>query len=1087
MTTDLTRLKKVKQAILLAEIGALLHDLGKLSKEFALSKGEGKDEEEALTEEGSSHFQHWNALRLHSLEKAPSFVKEFKESPLSSYDFVLHRFRSRNADWADQLSMQRQGLVDKICQRIEIRLKDARRRAVREATKRGSDREEIKQLIGEYQGVVLQKVERCIKEVKAGLAELITLDRRLEELKVIREVLLTGPDWKEAKAQCVHPLLGHYKRLRAEKAVPKDFIPSSLPTLLHDEMQVLLKGESIALSDYIELHHTRNWYVPYAVRLLRAHGGGTDGFDSWIDKSDADAQQDQERTLIATAFGHEVWRLPIGPDDEDGLKAARYEFARVLAEELCKVRDGQATPAQVRPHILKAAETAFRQALGETRRAANDVTLWDHSYSVASLYKAALAKVLLEGKWTEPKGIHWRLLRVGVDGLRFFAQAHHVTDILGRRRVLMDALDKVREVLEVSYPLGNEVYRDENGSVFVMPGLNDERHKPLAHEVEDLVREIFRQTGPGEELVPTVTWNKKPVRKEMITAFGHLITRELPPTTPDPQVMRNWWEEPQAKGQEICTVCGQRPVGYIEPGLEEWVTPQKAKDRNVCGVCLHRRGRRAYDWARNVQVDEEKLGPFERTIWTDEVADDNGRFALVVGRFVLDNWLDGRLVKTMLVAPGVPKNPSPARIRRCWETTRQFWREVQNDLIPEQVGERLRLGIRPANAETLRGVLGRWHTYEADVGGRRMGLCWDPDRDLFWTTDNLCYQGKQLGFKKKVLEDDDALKAAWVSQFNGYPLTLYEPGGYLGQDRQVNADTGVCMVDKSKHFRSFVPLLAEPSTFMALVPADKSLAVVQAVKAKYDTEMARVRDRLPLHLGLVFAPRRTPLAAVLEASRAMLKMPDGWQEWQIEALGRRASFSRDGQTFNWEYPAKMGDDKTDDVWYPHLLVRDPSDEQVEELDTDDFCRVDDPNLTGTVFIRPSRFDFEFLDTTARRFEIAYDEQGRRRGCPSRPYLLDELGDLRKLWDLINQRLTTSQWMALDGLIEQKRRAWDEPRGISGKYSNVFEQFVDDALGNAEWKQRPDEQEQTLLKRAALHGVLNDVINLYHEAMKKKED
>ena len=84
MTTDLTRLKKVKQAILLAEIGALLHDLGKLSKEFALSKGEGKDEEEALTEEGSSHFQHWNALRLHSLEKAPSFVKEFKESPLSS-------------------------------------------------------------------------------------------------------------------------------------------------------------------------------------------------------------------------------------------------------------------------------------------------------------------------------------------------------------------------------------------------------------------------------------------------------------------------------------------------------------------------------------------------------------------------------------------------------------------------------------------------------------------------------------------------------------------------------------------------------------------------------------------------------------------------------------------------------------------------------------------------------------------------------------------------------------------------------------------------------------------------------------------
>ncbi|KUK41241.1 MAG: CRISPR-associated protein, Csx11 family [Clostridia bacterium 62_21] len=72
----------------------------------------------------------------------------------------------------------------------------------------------------------------------------------------------------------------------------------------------------------------------------------------------------------------------------------------------------------------------------------------------------------------------------------------------------------------------------------------------------------------------------------------------------------------------------------------------------------------------------------------DELADRNDRVALIVGTFGLEDWLSGDLVQTVLVKaaeaePGkcVPKNPSPARLRRVWETTRRFWTETVEHLL----------------------------------------------------------------------------------------------------------------------------------------------------------------------------------------------------------------------------------------------------------------------------------------------------------------------------------------------------------------------------------------------------------------------
>jgi hypothetical protein len=276
---------------------------------------------------------------------------------------------------------------------------------------------------------------------------------------------------------------------------------------------------------------------------------------------------------------------------------------------------------------------------------------------------------------------------------------------------------------------------------------------------------------------------------------------------------------------------------------------------------------------------------------------------------------------------------------------------------------------------------------------------------------------------------------------------------------------------------------------MALVPADSALEVTKAIKNKYSTEMGRVHDRLPLHLGLVFAPRHTPLSAVLEAGRAMLNMPTTWEEWQIATIGHKATFSRNGRTFEWEYPAQMGDEQTQDIWYPHLLVVDPTVKPDLSLKAGSFRPVD--NLTDTVYIRPSRFDFVFLDTTARCFEIAYQtSEIFRASHHPRPFLLNDLDRLEKLWEELCQ-LEKSQRHQVIASIEATRESWfgDDGQGES-LTDGVFRQFVRDTLAGAAWPNErtwqaicKDKKDKDL-ENAGVTGELADLAELHTQILKE---
>ena len=257
-------------------------------------------------------------------------------------------------------------------------------------------------------------------------------------------------------------------------------------------------------------------------------------------------------------------------------------------------------------------------------------------------------------------------------------------------------------------------------------------------------------------------------------------------------------------------------------------------------------------------------------------------------------------------------------------------------------------------------------------------------------------------------------------------------------------------------------------------------------------------------VGAVFFGRRTPLAAALEAGRRMLERPTRDQVWKVSKVDPptspswpqsvRVTLERADQTITVKVPTVMGDGQTQDVWYPYWRVEGkPTDRSrwFTGPDGEHWVHVANLQPGDCVCFTPSTFDFEYLDTTARRFEVFYDQHGRRPARPSRPYLLEDLDRLDQIWQTFS-RLSLTQRRQVLQTIEAARERWfgrdTERQALTDP---TFRQLIADTLADAEWpeghawKDIPAEQQSQLIT-AALRGELTDLAELHLEIRKEKE-
>lgn len=794
------------------------------------------------------------------------------------------------------------------------------------------------------------------------------------------------------------------------------------------------------------------------------------------EKFDELGQQTVEDTRLSSPFGFEGGPLR---DLTVRLKGLPFDYLDKVVKN-CGVPGNLNKIVSIRESFRSKVESAFLNAPGDTRRPINEVTLWDWSSAVAALYKAALAGALLMGsQGPEPDKLHWRLLAVRFDSAKVLEQVAGLPALLARRKWLQDGLDRVRELLEVCYPLGTEVYRDENGSIFVVPDIADIlKYQDGGKQLSDLIKEALSFDGElvvTPEIDPRGWWAQRPNRKdssqkdELPPITEHI--EKTPLITADPGEVSAWWQEPA----EICLISGVRPQGPSEEGRE----------RKISDYWLDQVKGRAREWLKNLSS----------TIWMDEVADANGRVCLVCGQFALGGWLnpDGYVKTLLFTAPEFAgqKNPSFARMQRIWRTTKRFWEEIKNDFneMVGTAGGRLQIidfsiknnipeGAYELNAETI-----RISVFYTGAG--------------FLVIENLVRAARLLKAGEKDIKDHHSAAMFVKRSLEGKTVMLEEPSGYGSSSKELGK-LEIKRVDlESLPYLPVIPIFAEPRTFMALVPAGKAFAVAKAIKGKYQREMSKVRNRLPLTMGLVFAGSHMPLAAILDAGRRMLRQPVEPEQWEISAVNPlpprssgpeevKLKLNRDGQQLTLTVRTVMGDGVTEDIWYPYWQVEKdkqgskPSGRRQFSFNGAAWVHVCDLKEGDKVSLAPARFDFEFLDAAARRFEIAYDA-GQRRGSnrSSRPYYLEDLDELEALWNKLAKGLARSQIKNLEELIEVKRAEW------AGENQEVFKRFVKDVLVNANWKtgQRPEGEDFDKLHRAAVTGMLADTVELFMDIFK----
>ena len=835
------------------------------------------------------------------------------------------------------------------------------------------------------------------------------------------------------------------------QGLSRDYINQliSNPPMIH------LFGSSICINDLIKNSSMRltvtdqsyDWLVRVMKRCHKA---------AHIEKEEADhtGKQYANDTRLANPFGFEGTPLVNLTNSLKSLPYSKLGIRKLFLKEVC---------------------LTFTSAPGETRRPENEVTLWDWSGIVAALYKSALAGELLENKTPDPNDLRWRLLAIRFDSEQIWGTASKIPILLERKKWVTDGLDHVKELLEETYPLGNEVYRDENGSIFVVPDIQDllkMRDSKKNKTLEEMISEALGYEG---EIVVTPAIEKawcaqnpsgRPdPTKDEIPPIGQILS-EKPHSPPDAIALKQWWDAAHGN-PEVCTISWLRPQGPTKKGFN-----RKASDHwteKVTG--------RAEEWLRNRH---------DTTIWMDEATDPNGRICLITGKLDISDWLkpDGH-IKTLLVKrpdasnKAEPKTPSFARIRRVWTTTKTFWDDVTRDLHESICPATHRLKITGNNSGK---PLSKFSAYEAELDGVRFSIFYAGD-DEYIIIDNL----QRLAEKMDVTVE--RLKAHIAGKTKTKTLHIYDSDG-KNREKPIGHLEAPQLEPEATSYTPAIPILSEPSIFMAIVPAKSALNVANHIKEKYEKEMGKVRNRLPLTLGLVFARSHTPLAALMDAGRRMLQQSHEEEDWTLHTdaddCGAECILNFTNRQ-KWHIPVKMGDGTTDDIWYPYFYVNGvPTGRSTAFKGSNGWLvHVKELKENDTVKICPSRFDFEFLDSASRRFEISYDQETEKRRDTlksERPYLLEELGHFQSLWEILSEKLARTQIKNMIGLIETKREEWS-PEKDDG---DIFRRFIYNVLHNANWKDGiPSEIGE--LEDAAVSGKLKDIVELYMDIIKDRDE
>jgi len=953
------------------------------------------------------------------------------------------------------------------------------------------------------------------------------------------------------------------------------------------------------------------------INMLRA----ADGVDAAIDRNNPLFSAEQcDRTLPKEAQDKIVFRSNVygfeGKEtliDVERLDTERENLYKNIGNDLELY--SRYFNWDLREKIFKSIKQAFSVTVSDSTRPANDTTLWEHCYAVATLIKVILAHyTIYRTKLDVFHHVFFGIFGVGWDGLRFITPGHKIADIVSRKQVIERVKKEIRKVIEYDILLGNCIYEDLNGIYFLVPALEQPEHiknsfitedgkkkyEGLLKGIKQQIYEICADQSEGElypyfsqidgtsfmtQIVKTIKEIKKQCKMPIGEHNSALVEK-----------VKLWWAE--KSGYSVCPVCQKRPVSD--------------KEDKICSVCLERRRVTQKQERQKQKGQEQKTSP---TLFLEEITDKNNRVALIVACFSLDEWLGGKMIRSLFVSPTMmmkkevedlgnttqfrqeeleikhflqkkfpvnwsnyhyerikeeinlchksttkdcseeqkkyaknvlflyakriiydqfkgkskinqelryadawthflnsakeehkeqdrfsisdenllinillSKTPTPSTVLDVWQSTEVFFKKmVDIENQKENLLQFLEEKKRPKL--TIDGETEGLHegaTYEGEINGERVEVVWQGE-NTFWVINK---------------EYKDELKEKWQEK----NLQITESDTKSLFDKIVVRITEV----NSISYLPYREIVSTPVLFMVLVPGSEAIKITRFLHQQYVKHFGKVTGRLPFSIGNIFFYKKIPMFVVLDTARRMVEnfeklhkkerqfilknIPPAWQRTLLPQLDIKVASQETNEEITWQLPLKLGDCSIDH-FHPYMMVEknqcnhNPK-ARVSFLPALDGSAIHISELEQGDVIKayPNYYDFEFLDTTTRRFDIQMKDTKKREHSffgknGTRPYLLEQLPDIQSLWQRLKSMpdLTDTKLKNIEMLLQTKIKEWQV---TINKENSVWEALVDSML-KKEFGLDVEEEEFKFFKKAILTGLFLDCLELHLKILKQR--
>jgi CRISPR-associated Csx11 family protein len=747
---------------------------------------------------------------------------------------------------------------------------------------------------------------------------------------------------------------------------------------------------------------------------------------------------------------------------------------------------------------------------------------------------------------TLKQSTRWRVLTVGLGAEHYEHRAVRIGDWLGTRVDIQAFFEDVCQFLEVDLALGACIYRDERVLAFTFPGprMNaaDELDSHIqalksyiTSRVDELAHTRHFETPPDVQL-SAATRSFVAMAGEVRKARDRL---EVP-------LHRRWsFSDDGSSGGHVCPVSmvrkgrsnasepdrkqspaercqkrriGRRNVWQRAGGDTIWIT-EVADEHDRAALLTFSldlapwldgshldslRSHAVVEWATHYQPRQGGANPIDRsqpgeslqrhlesviasnrTPNDQVIASRNPGFTseptiesffkkVVEDRSSSPTWdaLDNSKRAKWLAHQLFRKDASPGRIHRFWRSAQTFFQEALTNLRM--------ITSRHSNSWRTRRLVVKAHAgmslHDGEVyAGHLAGLPDAPDAPF-----ELLYRSATSDFitvcnlARFLRTDNDA------AQLVGRALEARDDEGVR---HRLTIDATPAATSPLDTYSPLIVLEQNPERFRVLVPLSSAEACIAHLEEKWRVEMARVWDRLPLRVGEVAFPRKTPFQAVIEAARNLeddLATPEAhpWRAERLEARPRSVELTLvrpDEQRERVEVPIKLGDER-EDIYYPYVALRGGALRELHDFEAPQggtasivYRWISELRAGDEIVVAPSRYASLFLDTTARRFE------------PSPPSCLSDWRRRREIWSLAT-RCSPSQTsaLAIEGSLRDARARWTDALGEL--HETAWRPWVRALLCN-EWN--VDETQLATLLDAASTGILEDALSWNLHVLKRK--